>query len=113
MGPLIELAGYAFLLFAWLFGAISGTAFVLLMLLALSLGMLLSVAALMLEEAYFHIYEKPSHTVMLVLATVLENFGYRQLNTLWRLIGMYKWATGAKSVWGTMTRTATWSKPGS
>lgn len=113
MGPLVELAGYVFLIVAWLFGAISGTAFLLLMALALSLGMLLSVAALMLEEAYFHIYEKPSHTVMLVLTALLENFGYRQVNTAWRLIGMYKWATGAKNVWGTMTRTATWSKPGS
>ena len=112
MGPLVEVAGVVLLLLAWLFGAISASAFVLLMLLALSLGMLRSVAALMLEEAYFHTYEKPRHTLMLILAALLENFGYRQLNTIWRLTGMWKWVTGAKSTWGTMTRTATWNKPG-
>jgi hypothetical protein len=36
-------------------------------------------------------------------AAILENFGYRQLNTWWRVRGLFEWASGAKS-WGVMTR---------
>ena len=40
----------------------------------------------------------------LVLMVVLENFGYRQLNSWWRLIGLWRWATQRESTWGDMKR---------
>lgn len=109
-GPLFELLGYGFMIVAYLLGGISLQALLVFTVLAISLGMLLSVSALLLEEISFHLYQKPSHLVLLMLAVILENLGYRQLNTLWRVIGLWKWATGAQSSWGTMTRTASWSK---
>jgi hypothetical protein len=41
---------------------------------------------------------------MLGLMVVLENFGYRQLNTWWRLQGLYRWATQGEGQWGVMKR---------
>ena len=111
LGPLFELIGYAFMLIAWLLGGISFEAFLIFTLVAISLGMLLSVSALLLEEIAFHTYDKPRQLALMLAVVIIENVGYRQLNTWWRLLGLYKWATGAQGNWGTMTRKASWSKP--
>ncbi|MBM3341899.1 MAG: glycosyltransferase family 2 protein [Betaproteobacteria bacterium] len=110
-GPLLEVLGYAFVIFAYLLGGISFQAFVIFMALAISLGMLLSVSALLLEEISFHVYDKPGQLALLIVAVIAENLGYRQLNSMWRLWGLWKWATGTQGNWGTMTRKAAWSKP--
>jgi cellulose synthase/poly-beta-1,6-N-acetylglucosamine synthase-like glycosyltransferase len=109
-GPLIEVAGYALTVLMWAFGLIRGTDMLLFMLLAFSLGFLLSVSALVLEEFSFHLYPRTSQLAMLVLVAVVENLGYRQLVTFWRLIGLTRWLRGAQSTWGTMTRTGSWQK---
>ena len=75
---------------------------------AMGLGVLLSVSALLLEEMSFHVYPAQRDVLKLLLAAVLENFGFRQLNSLWKLIGLYRWVRGKKATWGTMTRTASW-----
>ena len=111
MGPLIEALGYAFMILAYLMGGISLEALMIFTLVAVSLGMLLSVSALLLEEVSFHLYEKPGQLLLLLAVVIIENLGYRQLNTVWRLMGLWKWATGAQGNWGTMTRKASWSKP--
>ena len=109
-GPLIEVAGYGFMTAMWIVGAISGTAFVAFLALAFSLGFLLSVSALMLEEISFHLYPRFSQMGTLVATALLENLGYRQLVTFWRLIGLVRWLRGARSTWGTMTRKGSWQK---
>jgi hypothetical protein len=45
-----------------------------------------------------------AHLRALVVAMVIENFGYRQLNSWWRLIGIWTWLRGGHGVWGEMTR---------
>lgn len=40
---------------------------------------------------------------MLTAVAVLENFGYRQLTTYWRVKGILDFMRG-KQTWGTMTR---------
>ena len=35
---------------------------------------------------------------------VLENLGYRQLNSWWRLVGLWRWATQREARWGEMKR---------
>jgi len=42
--------------------------------------------------------------------TIVENFGYRQIALLWCLSGLLHWLIGAKSKWGTMTRSASWQQ---
>ena len=71
---------------------------------AIGLGILLSASGLLLEEMSFHMYPKFSQLAMLSLIVVLENFGYRQLNSWWRLLGLYRWATQREASWGDMKR---------
>jgi hypothetical protein len=111
-GPLIEVSGYVFMSIAYAFGAVSTSAFVAFLLVAFGFGMALSVSALLLEELSFHVYSRPRDLAALTLVAVAENFGYRQLVSLWRLWGLLKWLAGAKQRWGDMTRTARWQRTG-
>ncbi len=109
LGPIIEVIGYIFMTVAFAFGMISGQAMVAFLIVAMGLGVLLSVSAFLLEEISFHIYPKPKHILILFLVAVAENFGYRQLNSVWRLMGLYYWTRGKKGHWGEMTRKASCS----
>jgi len=42
--------------------------------------------------------------LLLLGAAILENFGDRQLNSLWRIAGTWQYVTGAKASWGEMSR---------
>jgi len=108
LGPLVEVVGYLFMLLLFLFGMISSQALWVFLFVAVGFGMLLSVSGLLLEEISFHIYSRPRHLVLLLLAVVLENLGYRQINSLWRLIGLVRWLIGGHAHWGEMKRKGTW-----
>ncbi|MBA2524882.1 MAG: glycosyltransferase family 2 protein [Pyrinomonadaceae bacterium] len=110
LGGLVEVVGLLFMITSLALGLISGQAFVAFLLVALGLGLLLSTTALLLEEITFHTYPKTKHLLLLFAAIVLENFGYRQLNAVWRVIGLYKWMIKGQAKWGEMTRTASWNK---
>jgi cellulose synthase/poly-beta-1,6-N-acetylglucosamine synthase-like glycosyltransferase len=108
IGPAIEVCGYLFVTAGFVLGFVSVQAWLILLIAAIGLGMLLSVSALLLEEMSFHVYPDQRDVFKLLLAAILENFGYRQLNSVWKLIGLYRWMIGKKAVWGAMTRTASW-----
>jgi len=110
LGPLIEVAGYIFMIIAYAAGLVATDAFVLFMLVALGFGIALSLSALLLEEMSFHIYEKPGQLLTLLAMIIIENFGYRQLNSAWRLWGLLRWLSGSKASWGEMKRTASWQR---
>ncbi len=107
-GPLLEVAGYAFMAYLLVAGHISLAVFLVFMAMAFGLGLLLSVSAMLLEEITFHLYPRFSQIFILVLAAIAENFGYRQLVSIWRFIGLWRWLIGAKSSWGTMQRKGSW-----
>lgn len=73
-------------------------------------GMLLSVVAVMLEEMSIHIYSNPTYVVILFFAALIENLGYRQLNSWWRITVMYQIARKDKATWGNMKRKTNWKK---
>ena len=104
LGPFLEVAGYLFFFTGLIFGFIDTDAAVIFFIAAFVFGLLLSAVALLLEEISFHIYPKIRHTIILFLAIMLENFGYRQLNSLWRLEGMLQWMLGKKGSWGNIKR---------
>ena len=111
LGPLFELGGYLFMGVAIAFGVISWPAFWAFLLVAVGLGILFSTSSLLLEEMSFHMYPKYRQLALLGLVAVAENFGYRQLNTLWRLQGLWMWATRRESHWGVMKRKGSWQTP--
>jgi cellulose synthase/poly-beta-1,6-N-acetylglucosamine synthase-like glycosyltransferase len=109
VGPLIEVFGYIVIPLAALFNILSLEAMVLFFGVAIGCGTLLSVTALFLEEISFRVYKKGRHLFSLFIAIVMENFGYRQLTSIWRLIGLFTWiAVGDEKTWGKMTRSAAW-----
>lgn len=110
LGPLIEVSGYIFVSIAYWNGWISYAAFAAFLLCAICLGMVLSTSALLLEEISFHMYPGLRNTLRLFGAAIIENFGYRQLMAIWRLIGMIQWLRGGKGRWGEMRRSAAWSR---
>ncbi len=112
LGPLVEIGGYVFMVWAFFSGMISWEAFGAFLFVAIGLGILLSASGLLLEEMSFHIYPRGRQLLMLGLVVVLENFGYRQLNAVWRLTGLYRWAMQKESSWGAMRRKGIGDEPG-
>lgn len=110
VGPMIEFAGYVFFLYCFLMGIVSAEGFLTFLGVAIGLGILLSVTSLLLEEVFFTVYKKPSQLLHLLAGVVLENFGFRQLNAYWRMLGVIQWARGKEGSWGEMKRTASWEK---
>ncbi|MBU0588310.1 MAG: glycosyltransferase [Gammaproteobacteria bacterium] len=111
LGPFLELGGYIWMTWAFFFGLVSWEAFAVFMFVALGLGILLSFSGLLLEEISFRIYPKLRQLGMLALVVIVENFGYRQLNTWWRLVGLFEWIRQKESQWGTMKRKGNWQSP--
>jgi cellulose synthase/poly-beta-1,6-N-acetylglucosamine synthase-like glycosyltransferase len=109
-GPVVEFVGYTFMIAGFAFGIVSYQALVCFLVVALGFGLMLSVSALLLEEISLHIYPAPGDLAKLLMMVVVENLGYRQLITFWRLLGLMRWALGGRADWGTMTRSADWQK---
>lgn len=105
-GPVFEIGGYVFMVYAFLWNILDPTALVAFLLVAIGMGVLLSTSSLLLEERSFHIYPKGGQTLVLFGMGVLENFGYRQLMTFFRLYGLLLSLFGVKSRWGRMRRRA-------
>ena len=103
LGPIIELTGYVVTALALLFGLLDWRFAELFFLAAIVYGALLSVVAVALEELSFRRYPKVTDLLRLAAYGVLENFGYRQLATWWRIVGVVDYFRG-KQGWGTMKR---------
>jgi cellulose synthase/poly-beta-1,6-N-acetylglucosamine synthase-like glycosyltransferase len=106
LGPIIEAVGFVLFVVGIALGLIDWSQAGIFMLLALSLGMLMSICAIMLEEFSFPVYRKPRQLALLYAAALLESFGYRQLTVWWRLKGFFRWITGRRHKWETITRSA-------
>lgn len=104
LGPVVELLGYVVMTLLVLTGLISWPAFGSFLLLAIGMGMMLSASALLLEELAFRTYPRPRHLMQLLAAIVVENIGYRQLQTWWRIVGLAQWITRRQQRWGEMAR---------
>lgn len=105
-GPIIEVLGYVFILACAFLGFLSWPESLIFLGLAIGLGILLSASAIMLEELSFHTYPKMSQVMSLYVVAIVENFGFRQLTAVWRLIGLIRWLRGGTHKWETITRSA-------
>ncbi|MBY0563606.1 MAG: glycosyltransferase family 2 protein [Hyphomonadaceae bacterium] len=103
LGPVVEVAGFVLVPLMWALGILSLDYLLAFLAVTFALGVAVSVGSLAIEEAELRRYPKSSDLAALAVAAVVENFGYRQLNSLWRLRGLWEWARGVKS-WGEMSR---------
>jgi hypothetical protein len=61
------------------------------------------VGVTVLEEFNFRRHQRTRDVVAMVLYSVLENFGYRQLNDVWRVLALFDLAR-RKQGWGAQRR---------
>jgi cellulose synthase/poly-beta-1,6-N-acetylglucosamine synthase-like glycosyltransferase len=97
LGPLVETAGFVILPFGWALGLVNWQLFLLFLIASLVYGVVISLLSIVLEELSFRRYRHPAQLAKLVLATVLESAGLRQLQVWWRLVALITWRGRAPS----------------
>ncbi|HZI96468.1 MAG TPA: glycosyltransferase [Actinomycetales bacterium] len=104
IAPLMELAGIVLVPLGLVVGAVNTEFAVKFVLVAYAYALLITLAALAVEEFSFHRYARWRDLGTAVWASVLENVGYRQMTAWWRVQGLWSALTKRKQVWGVMTR---------
>lgn len=103
LSPAVEVLGYLAFGVTVALGRASALYTAAFLLLAIGLGIGLSFTAVALEEMGFRRYTRWRELWQLIVLAVVENFGYRQLTTLWRLRGTFTVFRRTKT-WGRMER---------
>ena len=104
LGPIVELLGYAMTIAGFGWGLIAPQIALVFFIVSVLFGILLSASAVVLEHLASAKYPAVRDVINLLLASVVENFGYRQLTAWWRLVGLVD-AFQKKQGWGKMERT--------
>jgi cellulose synthase/poly-beta-1,6-N-acetylglucosamine synthase-like glycosyltransferase len=102
-GPVIEVIGIVFVAFSYVLGMTDVTFMILFLNVAVLFGIMLSIAAILLEELSFSAYPRWWDIFRMCVYALLENFGYRHLTLVWRIKGFYSFMRGSKQ-WGAMVR---------
>jgi cellulose synthase/poly-beta-1,6-N-acetylglucosamine synthase-like glycosyltransferase len=102
LGPVIELLSYAVVPLAAATGLLSPAFLIAYMIVSLLLGLVISIAALTLEEFGFHRLRGAEVRRLIGLAA-LETFGYRQVLAWYRVMGIVD-VLRRKTAWGAMPR---------
>jgi cellulose synthase/poly-beta-1,6-N-acetylglucosamine synthase-like glycosyltransferase len=102
-GPVIEVIGYILVPLFWLTGMLDLQFALAYMALLFLFGVFISVSTLILEEMELKRVSSARDLAMLACIAVIENFGYRQLSNIWRIMGWWEFIR-RKKIWGGMTR---------
>lgn len=102
--PLVECLGYILLGPCVALGVLHLDIFLAFLFASVALGALLSLASVALEEVGFRRHRRARDILILVVCSVLENFGYRQWHSFIRLAETAAWARRGKISWGLMKR---------
>lgn len=103
LGPLIELAGYMYIIAAFFVGGIYYEYSVFLILLFVLYGTVFSMGAVLLESWSLGTYPKISALFRMMLLTLTEVIWYRPLTLIWRVEGLFRSMLRISS-WGEMER---------
>jgi cellulose synthase/poly-beta-1,6-N-acetylglucosamine synthase-like glycosyltransferase len=103
LGPIVEALGYLALPVAVALGVLSLDFLIGFVVIALLLGLLLSVTALALEEFSFRRHPRGRDVARMLAFAVVENLGYRQLMSVIRIVAFVDVAR-RRTAWGAMTR---------
>jgi peptidoglycan-N-acetylglucosamine deacetylase len=102
VGPMIEIQGYFMVVLAMLFGIMNVQIALLLFISVILFGMIVSMTSLFIaerEQQYFSVID----IVKLIIYAIVENFGVKQLLSVWRLGGQLSIVIG-KGGWGHIKR---------
>lgn len=103
LGPVIETLGYIFIPLSYIFGLLNTQYFILFLVSSILYGVILSIGAILLEEYTFSKYPSIKQLFRLSCYGVLENFGYRQMTTLFRIDAIIRFKK-FKNSWGKIKR---------
>jgi cellulose synthase/poly-beta-1,6-N-acetylglucosamine synthase-like glycosyltransferase len=103
IGPVVEFTGLVLTVVGLLFGLIQPVVALTFFVVSILFGILMSVSALVLEEMTLRRYPKVSDVMTLFWTAIVENLGFRQLTTFWRVKGLIDGIKG-KQGWGVMER---------
>lgn len=93
-GAVIEFFGYILIFSLLLTGLLPPVEALLFFIVAVLLGMILSLASLLCDELTYRQYPKFKDIIKLIGVALFESFGYRQLHTWWRVRGMVEYLMG-------------------
>ncbi|MBW8765985.1 MAG: glycosyltransferase family 2 protein, partial [Geodermatophilales bacterium] len=105
LGPVVEVFGLASIALAGGLGLLDLGTVAVMIGLALSVGTLLSVTAIAVEEFTYRRYRRGRDVVALLAAGVIENVGFRQAHAWFRLRGLLAALARRNPVWTPMPRT--------
>ena len=100
---MIETFGYIFIPISFFLGVVNLWFMLSFFLVAVLYGTILSVGALLLEENTFKKYPDIKQLLQLFFYSFVDNFGYRQLNTIYKVEAMFGFKKN-KSRWGELKR---------
>jgi cellulose synthase/poly-beta-1,6-N-acetylglucosamine synthase-like glycosyltransferase len=103
LSPLLEVLGYAYVLFLFLIGQINFGFAMAFLALSIVYGMILSLGALWAEGFSPKYYPRLQDRLWLLLASILESLGYRQLLSWERAKAGFE-VFGKRGQWGEMVR---------
>ena len=103
LGPIIELAGYIYIVIAFFLGNIYYEVALLLLLLFILYGVIFSVASVLFEAWGMNTYPKKRELLRMILLAFTEIFWFRPLTLFWRCEGLVRFLL-RKSDWGNMKR---------
>jgi cellulose synthase/poly-beta-1,6-N-acetylglucosamine synthase-like glycosyltransferase len=103
LSPVVEFSGYLVLPLLYWSGLFNVSYAATLLTLSLLYAVLVSILAVLLDDIAFRKFPRLGDVAVLVAATVLENFGYRQLTVWWRVRAFSEYLRGDLS-WGVMER---------
>ncbi len=109
--PGVLVLGYLYTLVFYAVGLLSAASVIAFLTAEIGLGVLMSVSVLLINQLSTRMYPKFGQLMVLFLAALVENLGFRQLTTYWRLIGLWRSWSGAQASWDAITRTAAWQLP--
>ena len=103
LGPPSELIGYLLLPIAWSLGLLSPQLALAFLCVTILFGTAISIATIALEELQLRRTPSAHDLVRIGVAAVLENFGYRQANLVFRLVGIKRYFKG-ETAWSAVPR---------
>lgn len=96
LGPIVEIVGYLTVGLGWILGIWTGQGVAWFIFLVFFYGTFLSVSSILLEQITYQRYPNWSQFFRLFLYAAMENFGYRQMNSWWRLQAVVQFVFGCR-----------------
>jgi cellulose synthase/poly-beta-1,6-N-acetylglucosamine synthase-like glycosyltransferase len=103
LAPVLEIVGVAAVALGLAWGVVNIQFALLFVAVAYGFSLVLNAFTLALEEWTYRGYGRLGDRLYLMLVSLVEGLGYRQLTAIWRLRGLARYGRGSRE-WGVMTR---------